>query len=98
MEHDGKDEIGKLSTGINTMKENMRNVIQNISNAASSVATSSHDLNNAAREVTDGRNQILTRMERLAAGSETQSDSAMDICENISDFVKIVHASEINAK
>src|SRR5690625_5857873 len=35
MEHDGKDEIGKLSTGINTMKENMRNIIQNISNAAS---------------------------------------------------------------
>ena len=98
MEHDGKDEIGKLSTGINTMKENMRNIIQNISNAASSVATSSHDLNNAAREVTEGSNQILTTMEQLAAGSETQADSAMDISENMSDFVKLVHASEQNGK
>src|SRR5699024_5501689 len=98
MEYDGNDEIGRLSKGINTMKANMKNIIQKISNAAQSVSSSSYGLNRAAQEVTEGSTQISVTMEELATGSESQANSAADLSEYMSSFVKLVQTSEQNGQ
>lgn len=90
MEYDGKDEIGQLANAINTLSDNMRNVIHKVTEASQSVSTSSKGLTSSAREVKVGSEQMVVTMEELATGAETQANSAADLSERMVSFVEYV--------
>jgi len=98
MEYAGKDEIGQLSNAINVLSKNMNELLVKVSKAAKSVSNSSNMLNTSSKEVKDGSIQMVSTMEELASGAETQADSATDLTEKMQHFLDSVRVSQQKGK
>src|SRR5699024_2284165 len=98
IEYFGKDEIGQLSNAINELSKNMNELIVKVSKAAKSVSNSSNMLNTSSKEVKDGSIQMVSTMEELASGAETQADSATDLTEKMQHFLDSVRVSQQKGK
>lgn len=98
VDYNGKDEIGQLANAANTLRDNMQIIITKVSQAASSVTHSSEGLNNSAREVKIGSEQMVTTMEELATGAERQANSAQHLSERMGHFVSSVENSQLEGE
>lgn len=84
MNYESKDEIGQLTTGVNTMKDNLRNLIQNIQQNAEHLSTSAEQLSASTQQVTATNEDIssqVTQASQMTTGSSTaakESANAMD--------------------
>ncbi|WP_181347506.1 methyl-accepting chemotaxis protein [Thalassobacillus sp. CUG 92003] len=85
-----QDEIGQLSLSIDQMKESLRTIIGNVSDATDSVTQQSEQLTQSAREVQEGSEQIASTMEELTSGAETQANGSSNLSEMMGDFVQKV--------
>lgn len=94
IDYEGKDEIGQLSSAMNTLRSNMQNILIEVMNASMSVSASSEELTQSSREVKTSSEQMVVTMEGLAAGSETQASSALHLSEQMHEFVESVRASQ----
>ncbi|MCZ0702300.1 methyl-accepting chemotaxis protein [Natronobacillus azotifigens] len=91
----GKDEIGKLSSSINVMKQQLLTMIQQISQSTSSVSTQSEQLSHSAHQVKSGAKQIATTMEELAKGTESQASYSSELATSMKAFAaEITEMSE----
>lgn len=77
--YDSKDEIGQLANAINTMLDNLRNIVSLIINTAKDVSNQSGQLTQSADEVRLGSEQVATTMQELSAGVEEQASSSSQI-------------------
>src|SRR5699024_8447292 len=91
IDYQGKDEIGQLTMAVNTLSNNMRDIIHK---AAQSVSNSSKALTESSHEVKEGSGQMVTTMEELASGAETQANSAANLSEEMQTFVESVQVSQ----
>ena len=90
----GKDEIGMLSTAVNRLNENMKHIIEKVKDASNAVANSSELLRTASHDVKMGSRQMVSTMDELASGAETQANSATDLSEKMEDFIQSVLQSQ----
>jgi len=79
LEFSGKDELGQLAYSINTMTENLRNMIIQISKISETVNSHSEELTQSSNEVSTGANQIAVTMQELAVVSEQQASFSSEI-------------------
>lgn len=79
----GETEIGKVQASIDSMREQIRVVIQEITSVSEVVQTSSERLKTVSDAVKEDTNQISSTMQELAAGSESQVSST----ENLKRFM-----------
>ncbi|MFC0525361.1 methyl-accepting chemotaxis protein [Pontibacillus salicampi] len=92
------DEIGQLSQSVHEMKESLRDIIRNVSNASEAVSSQSEELSQSASEVREGSEQIASSMQELTSGAESQANSSSTLSEMMDDFTrKIKHAHESGA-
>lgn len=96
--YDGKDEIGQISSSINKMRENLRNMIQQISSMTSTVGKSSSALTELAHEVKASSEQIAVTMQDLAKGSESQASHSNLVSESMQQYAKIVQDANENGE
>ncbi|WP_042142302.1 methyl-accepting chemotaxis protein [Paucisalibacillus sp. EB02] len=96
VDYNGKDEIGQLANAVNTMKNNIQDILFKVATAANTVSARSVELSQSADEVSEGNEQIASTMEELSSGSENQANSASNLAESMSDFVQKVRFSEEN--
>lgn len=85
-----KDEIGQLVQATNTVVESNRTVMNQINMVSESVSSQSEELTQLAEEVKTGSGQIAITMDELAAGSETQANSASDLASTMSTFTDMI--------
>lgn len=84
MNYESKDEIGQLTTGVNTMKDSLRKLIQNIQQNAEHLSTSAEQLSASTQQVTATNEDIssqVTQASQMTTGSSTaakESANAMD--------------------
>lgn len=90
MQVKSKDEIGELAKAMNTMQEKLKAMIGNIAKASELLASRSEELTQSAYEVKEGSQQIAATMEEIAAGTETQSNSAMDLASAMQVYAEEV--------
>jgi methyl-accepting chemotaxis protein len=76
-----KDEITDLSKAIDTMKNQLRSMIQEISAVSSAVNDRSGELTLASMEVKAASQQVASTMEELSAGAEEQAHSSSTLAE-----------------
>ncbi|WP_391558406.1 methyl-accepting chemotaxis protein [Robertmurraya sp.] len=76
-----KDEITDLSKAIDTMKNQLRSMIQEISAVSSAVNDRSGELTLASLEVKAASQQVASTMEELSAGAEEQAHSSSMLAE-----------------
>lgn len=96
--YDGKDEIGQISSSINKMRENLRNMIQQISSMTATVGKSSSALTELAHEVKASSEQIAVTMQDLAKGSESQASHSNLVSESMQQYSKIVQVANENGE
>ncbi|MFZ3577032.1 methyl-accepting chemotaxis protein [Virgibacillus sp. DJP39] len=98
IDYEGKDEIGRLATAINTMSESLRRVIKEVSDVSETVSSQSEELTQSANEVKAGSQQIATTMQELASGSETQANSASELSSSMVSFTSKVQETDESGK
>ncbi|MBN9654547.1 methyl-accepting chemotaxis protein [Halobacillus sp. GSS1] len=81
-----KDEIGVLVENFNTMKNNLKALIQSVSASSEQVAAASQQLNANAEENSLAAEQVTTAIQEVAAGSDRQMDNANESSEWIHDI------------
>ena len=93
------DEVARLTVATNTMNDQLKNIVTNIQDGASTVTESSNNLKVAAHEVTNGMTQTTEAMEQIADGTEAQASSASDLRAIMQTFTQNVeHANENSLK
>ncbi|WP_052124033.1 methyl-accepting chemotaxis protein [Ureibacillus manganicus] len=88
------DEIGALANAVNTMQQNLKNMIHNISKASDSVDSQSEALTVVSHEVQLANSQIAVTMQELASNMEKQSDSLSSLTNEMNTFAQKI--SEAN--
>lgn len=82
--YESKDEIGQLTSGVNMMKDSLRNLIQNIQESAGHLSASAQQLSASTQEVTATNEDItsqVTQTSHITTSSSTaakESANAMD--------------------
>lgn len=98
-----EDEIGKAATALNSMKNNLRGIIQSIAGTADQVASASEQLSSTsqtitanseetstqARVVSTGSEEVNRNLQTVATGSEEMSSSIKEIAKNAHESAKI---------
>lgn len=89
-----KDEVGQLAQAMNQMKDSLKEMLKNVSDASITLSDQSTSFTRTALEVNEGGEQIALTMNELAIGSETQAHNATNLTEMMNTFnVKIVEAN-----
>jgi methyl-accepting chemotaxis protein len=103
MHVESEDEIGKAATALNSMKNNLRGIIQSIAGTADQVASASEELSSTsqtitanseetstqARVVSTGSDEVNRNLQTVATGSDEMSTSIKEIAKNAHESAKI---------
>ncbi len=93
------DEVARLTVATNAMNDQLKDIVMNIQEGASTVTESSNNLKVAAHEVTNGMTQTTEAIEQIADGTEAQASSASDLRTIMQTFTQNVeHANENSLK
>src|SRR5690625_2733933 len=98
LEIHSKDETGQLARALNHMQDGLRNIIGNVLDASSTIASQSEELTQAANEVSEGTEQVASTMEELAAGSETQANRSGEIASMMNTFITRLEEANTNGE
>lgn len=74
-----RDETAHLVEATNTMSENTRELLNQISEVSQIVSSQSEELTQSASEVRAGTEQVASTMEELASGAETQANTSSEL-------------------
>ena len=98
-----QDEIGKAATALNSMKNNLREMIRSIAGTAEQVASASEELSSTSQEITanseetstqaqvvsSASEQVNRNLQTVATGSEEMSASIKEIAKNAHESAKV---------
>jgi methyl-accepting chemotaxis protein len=73
-----KDELNDLAASFNAMKQNLRNVLQEVSARTEQVAGSAQELSAHSEQIRHATGQIAATMEDVAAGADNQAGSIQE--------------------
>ncbi|MCI0569640.1 MAG: methyl-accepting chemotaxis protein [Myxococcaceae bacterium] len=68
-----RDEVDELTSAINNMQENLRELVGHIHNTAQSVSESASELSRSAEHVNGATEEVASSMGKIAAGADAQS-------------------------
>lgn len=86
-----RDELGSLAKSFNHMKENLRELIGNVTSTAGRVATSSDDLKSNVEETTKATEMVAVTMEEIASGSLRQLTRVKESSHTLSELTNGIH-------
>lgn len=89
--HKSKDEIGILTTGVNTMKENLRRLIQNIQSNAEHLSAAAEELSASTEEVTATNENISSQVATTSKVTEGSTKAANESAIATDETAQGVH-------
>lgn len=93
-----KDEVGQLTSSINTMVDNIKVLIREAGTISEKVAASSEELTAASNEMNIGIEQVSATTEQLAAGSGSQAEEAnrtLEMIQQIDHEIKKINENAL---
>ncbi|MBT2690435.1 HAMP domain-containing protein [Bacillus sp. ISL-47] len=96
VEYDGNDEVAELSRAINSMKEKLQKMIQEINSVSGHVTERSGELNIAANEVRAASQQVASTMQELSGGAEDQASSSTRLSAMMEEYMDKVEEAAKN--
>ena len=91
--YNSKDELGQLSTVMNSMLHNLRDMMKRISNVSETVSSQSEELTQSSNEVKESGIQVAATMQELSLGSESQANASTELAEKMSMFSEKIKES-----
>jgi methyl-accepting chemotaxis protein len=95
-----KDEIGQLTTDFNTMVQNLKEVLHDVSVNTMSVTSTSEQLLGSSTEVTEAAKMNLQNINEIQSGLQTQvynANQANDIVKEILEGAEVISSGIQNA-
>ncbi len=100
---ESEDEIGRANAALNTMKNNLRSTLREISETAENVATASQELTNTSQQisansqetsaqahvVSDAAQHVNQNLQTVATGAEEMGSSIREIAKNATEAARI---------
>jgi methyl-accepting chemotaxis protein len=83
-----KDELGTLGRAMQTMVENLRSLLRNITNVVQTLAGASTNLSSVSVKTSLGVMQVSNRANSVAAATEEASNSTMQVAQNMNETTK----------
>ncbi|WP_233096123.1 methyl-accepting chemotaxis protein [Alicyclobacillus sp. SO9] len=83
-----RDETSRLANGINSMTENLKNLISHITQTTQQVAASAEELSASSEESGRATEQITATIQQAADGAQTQSESVEQGKQSIVQMVQ----------
>jgi methyl-accepting chemotaxis protein len=78
----GKDEVGTLSTALNTMKHNLNDIIGNLRSSADHVASATTQLSATASQIVSGADMQSNQTNQVATAMEEMSATVVEVAKN----------------
>ncbi|HWO98329.1 MAG TPA: methyl-accepting chemotaxis protein [Bacillus sp. (in: firmicutes)] len=91
-----QDEIGQLSRSINQMRERLKDMVEQIADVSVVIEKRSSELNQSSSEIKEGSQQVAVTMQELAAGSESQANTALELTQIMNDFAANIQEANEN--
>jgi len=88
---DSNDEIGILAKALNSMQDQLRNVIKNVSEIANNLAASSEELSASGQEVATAAQQVGQSIQQVASGAEEQSAQVEEANSRINELIEQIN-------
>ncbi|WP_047375120.1 methyl-accepting chemotaxis protein [Exiguobacterium sp. ZOR0005] len=89
--YSSRDELGSLAVSFNQMKDNLRELIQQVTETSGRVAVSSDDLKNNVEETTKATEMVAVTMEEIASGSMRQLTRVKESNGTITELTRGIH-------
>jgi len=93
-----KDETARLAHAMNYMQEQLKNIIQNVSETSEMLTSHGEELSQSASEVKTGSEQVASTMQELASGSESQANHASEMASSMNSFTEKVETANSEGK
>ncbi|WP_047150912.1 methyl-accepting chemotaxis protein [Aneurinibacillus tyrosinisolvens] len=93
-----KDEIGQLTNATNTMIQNLRNIVVQVSQSSEQVAASAEQLSASAEQTGKATEQIALTVQEVAAGTDKQMQSVDESSRTIGELAVGVQKIAENAQ
>lgn len=87
IDYKGKDEIGQLAGTVNTMHDNLTDMIERIQTVTEQVSASSQELSASGDQVGKTAEQVGMAIQQVASGAEEQSAQIEETGRNINDLI-----------
>jgi len=100
---ENEDEIGNATAALNTMKNNLRGLLQSIAETAAQVAAASEELSATSQQITanseettaqatvvsEAGGQVNTNLQTLASGAEEMNSTIGEIAKNATEAARV---------
>lgn len=96
-----KDEIGRITCGIKTMKDNLSNLVIDISSNAKTVAATSQELTAASEQIAATSEEVAKATDEIAKGASEQAKDTENSATNVEKVgrlleEKVKYMNELN--
>ena len=98
VEHVSNDEIGQLSTSINAMISNLRDLVGQVQNSSSKVSATAQEMSASSEEMTSASNQIADAIGDIAMGAQSQASKTEEVSRAMNDMTQTVQEVATNAQ
>ena len=95
---DQKDEVGQLAAALNTMIDNVKEVVANVQSAADNVASGSQELSATSEEMSQGSTEQAAAAEEASSAMEQMAANIRQNADNAAQTEKIAGKSAEDAK
>ncbi len=90
------DEIGQLSRSINLMKNELKNIITNISTSAVHITSSSQELKEVSSQAATTSQEVAGAIEEIARGANNQAKDTENVAINIEELDRLLNEDSKN--
>ncbi|WP_158553338.1 methyl-accepting chemotaxis protein [Peribacillus saganii] len=90
-----KDEIGEMADSFNAMRQNLREVVREVSDSSGQIAAASEQLTAGAEQTSRATEQITASIQEVANGAENQTVSVEETSKSLEEVTQgIQHMAE----
>jgi methyl-accepting chemotaxis protein len=93
-----RDEVDELTSAINNMQENLRELVGHLQNTSASVSESATDLQRSAEHVSGSTEEVGSSMEKIAAGAEAQTTLVTHASKVITEMAGSIQRTALSAE
>jgi methyl-accepting chemotaxis protein len=93
-----QDEIGKAGSALNSMKNNLRTIMQSIAGTAEHVASASEEISASATQTANGSETQKDQVHQIATAMQEMSSTVHEVSENCNKAAESAHKASETAR
>jgi len=98
MEVTSQDELGQAASALNSMKNNLRSIMQSIAGTAEHVASASEEISASATQTANGSETQKDQVHQIATAMQEMSSTVHEVSENCNKASESAHKASETAR